>query len=203
MKRIVVLALLLATAGTASARRKRVVHIPTIGELCPGGAEWDKVTACIKRQSPFKLLRDESGVKLVQIAENSRFSGLYIYTHDKQWKLQGEIRLHQAHDLLAFERVTMGKRSGFRVDVGTSTPSAITIDGETTLPAVFRYKLTSLCFLNSYCMQMTTSCDVLLRGKAYYAFRGKVVYERGQIKVVGDRSNAGQYCQQAELVGSD
>ncbi|HEY5925468.1 MAG TPA: hypothetical protein VIV11_27475 [Kofleriaceae bacterium] len=201
MKRMIVIALLLASVSPASSRR--VVHIPTIGELCPGSAEWDKVATCIRRQSPFKLARDEVGVKLVQIAEGSRFAGLYIYTLDKQWKLQGEMRLYQAHDLLQFERVTMGKRTGFRLDVGTAMPSAISVDGETSMPAVFRYKLTSLCFVNSYCMQMNTACDVLVRGKAMYSFRGEVVHEGGKIKVVGDRSNTGAYCQQPELVGSD
>jgi hypothetical protein len=201
MKRLVVIALLLVTTSSASPRR--VVHIPTISELCPGGESWDKIGECIKRQAPFKLLRDEENLKLVQIDEPYRFGGLYIYTHPKQWKLHGEVRLYQPHEVLAFDRVTFGKRSGYRIDVGISAASSVSFDGETSVDMLIRQKLTNLCFDNSYCMQVTTACDVFVHGKAYYSFRGKVVYENRQLKIVGDRTNAGQYCAQGELLSVD
>ena len=205
MKRLLVLTLLVVTTSSASPRR--VVHIPTIGELCPGGEDWDKVTTCIKRQAPAaKIIRDQPDLKLVRVAENTRFGGLYLYTHPKQWKLSGEVRTYQDFDLLSFEPGTFGKRSGYRIDIGMAQESAITFDPESgvVVPALFVYKLTSLCLGEGYgCVQMTTSCDVLVHGKAYNSFRGKLVYENKQLKVVGDRSNAGQYCTQGELVMQD
>jgi len=203
MKRLMVIALLLVTTSSASPRR--VVHIPQLNELCPGGEDWDKVAECIKRQAPFTLLRDSATVKLVNIEERSRIGGIYLYTHSERWALRGEVRLYQERDLLSFERATYGKHSGYRIEVGLSTSSFVSLDGgETVVPAVFRYKQTSLCLDESYgCLQMNTACDVLVHGKAYNSFRGKLVYEDKQLKVVGDRANAGQYCVQGELVIQD
>ena len=100
--------------------------------------------------------------------------------------------------------MTLGKHSGFRLDAGVATTTSMSLDGETTMPAVLRQRLTLLCFDEGFgCTQMMTACDLLLHGKAYYSFRGKVVYANHAIKVVGDRRNAGAYCQQAELVLSD
>src|SRR5262245_649380 len=112
MKRIIVIALLLFSASSASPRR--VVRMPTIRELCPGGAEWDKIAACIKRQTPFTVVRDDDDVKLLRVDERSRFNGLYLFTHAKDWKLQGEVRVYQEHDLLRFDRATYGKHVGYR-----------------------------------------------------------------------------------------
>src|SRR6185503_16229628 len=147
MKRWIVLALLVVTTSSASPRR--VVHIPTIGELCPGGEDWDKVATCIKRQAPgAKIVRDTADIKLVRVAENGRFGGLYLYTHPKQWKMAGEVRTYQDFELLTFEPATYGKRSGYRIDIGMAQPSAIAMDpqvNESIVTALFMYKLTSLC----------------------------------------------------------
>ena len=202
MKRYVVIALLAGMIGTASSRR--VVHIPTIAELCPANADWDKLAACVKRQAPFTLIRNDANLKLLHIAGDRRnFGGYYVFTHDKQWQLYGTAPLYQAADLLQFERVTLGSRTGYRIDVGTTSASAISLDGETSIPAVIRYRLTSLCFGGGYCTNVITGCDVLVHGRAYFTFRGKLVHENKQIKIAGDRSRAGQYCAQGELVMND
>lgn len=193
---------LASIAGRGDARR--VVHIPTLGELCPGNTEWRKVAECIKRQGAFTLERDEERVKVVHVTEKSRMGGLYIYTLGKQWKLRGELRLYQDHDVLGFTHVTFGKHSGVRLDAGLAMPTSFSLDGETTMPATLRQEHTLVCFDDrSGCVQMMTSCDLLLRGKAYYTFRGKLVYADRQLKVVGDRGKAGNYCVQPELVLAD
>ena len=203
MKRLIVIVFLLVTAGTASARR--AVRLPTLRDLCPGGASWEKVSPCIERQTQFKVLRDEPNLKLIAIAGGARFYGIYLYTHRDDWQLRGEVRVYQENEVLAFSRATFGKHTGFRIDVGLTSTTSISLDGgETNVPARFRYQVTALCFDDGfYCTQVTTSCDVLFHGKAINTFRGKLVYEDKQLKVVGDRSMAGQYCTQADLVLQD
>ncbi len=197
MKRALLVLLVLA----ASADARRVVHIPTLAELCPGNDEWNKVAQCIRRQSPFELERDEPAVKVVSIDRAGRMSGLYIYTFANKWTLRGQLPLYQDRDLLRFERVTFGKHTGYRLDVGLTADMPVSFDQETTIPAVLRQQVTLLCFEDrAVCVQATTACDLLVHGKAYYSFRGTLKYTEHKLQVVGDRRNTGSMCVQDELV---
>ena len=52
---------------------------------------------------------------------------------------------------------------------------------------------------SSGCTQILTACDVFVAGKLYATFRGTLAYQgAGLMKVTGDRSRAGDYCQQLE-----
>jgi hypothetical protein len=198
---VIALAFVLA-GGRADARR--VVRMPTLRDLCPGNAEWAKVAECLKRQVVFKLAHDDARVKLVHVPGASRFGGLYVYSFAKQWQLRGELRLYEEHDVLAFQRVTLGKYGAYRLDAGVSAATTFSFDGETSVPAVLRQQITLLCFDTTLgCTQVMTACDLMLSGKAYYSFRGKVVFAAHELKVVGDRRNAGNYCVQPELVLTD
>lgn len=204
--RIALLACIVLACVGARSDARRVVHIPTLGELCPGNAEWSKVLTCIERAGArtFTLVRDEPRVKVVRITERSRLGGLYIYMLGKQWQLRGELRLYQDHEVLAFTHVTFGKHMGVRLDAGMAMPTSFSFDGETTMPATLRQEHTLVCFEDRQgCVQVMTSCDLLLRGKAYHSFRGELVYANRQLKVIGDRGKAGNYCVQAELVLAD
>lgn len=200
---LLALAAIASALGTADARR--VVHMPTLAELCPGNAEWSKVTACMKRNGAgFEVVRDDARVKLVHVTAQPRYAGFYLFTYGKTWQLRGQLATYVEHDLLRFERVTFGPHAGYRIDAGLAVSTALSLDGETNLPAKLRQQLTLVCFDDrAGCVQMFTACDLLVHGKAYAAFRGKLVYSDRQLKVVGDRRNTGAYCQQAELVVSD
>jgi len=204
MKRWLVFTFLLVSAGTASPRR--VVHMPTLPEVCPANAEWDKLDACIRRHGTMKVLRDEPTLKIIDLDDRmSRFGGIYVYTFNNKWGMRGEMRLWQEHDVLGIEHVTYGKHKGVRFDVGLSTPLPFsTDDGETSLQGVLRQQQTLVCFDERWgCVQVTTSCEMLVRGKAYYAFRGTLKYADKQLQVVGDRSRTGNYCIQPEVVLQD
>jgi hypothetical protein len=203
MKRWLVFALLLVTAGTASSRR--VVRMPTLPEVCPSNAEWDKLDACIRRHGSAKVLRDEPHLKIIDLDDRaSRFGGIYIYSFKNKWDMRGQMRLWQEHDVLGIEHVTFGAHKGIRFDVGLSTPLPFSIDGETTQQGLLRQRQTMVCFDDSWgCLQVTTSCEMLLRGKAYYSFRGTLSYANKQLQVIGDRSRAGNYCTSPEIVLQD
>jgi hypothetical protein len=202
MKRLVIIALLLVASH---AHARRVVHIPTLRELCPGGPEWAKVAACIKRLGEFKLVRDEERVKVIVIPEGTRFAGLYLYSQTKQWTLRGELPRYKPTDIFGFARVRFGAHDGYRLDIGMASPTTFSADGESaSASAVFRQTVTLLCFDDQpACIETMTACDLLVHGKAYASFRGKLVYADRQLRVVGDRRNAGAYCPASELVVSD
>lgn len=202
MKRFVIIALLVLVAGSASARR--VVHMPTLSEVCPSNAEWDKLDACIRRHGTMKLLRDEPQLKIVDVTDASRFGGIYIYSFKTKWDMRGQMRLWQEHDVLDIERVAYGGHKGIRFDVGLATALPFSVDGETSQPGMLRQQMTLVCFDDrSGCLQVITNCEMLVRGKALYMFRGKLTYADKQLQVTGDRSRTGSYCLQPEIVLSD
>lgn len=205
MKRLALLVVFALGFGIAPAEARRVVHIPTLRELCPGGPDWAKIAACVKRQGDFKLVRDEKTVKLVELPQQARIGGLYLFMHDgKTWQLRGELHVWQELDVLGFTRVAYGKHSGYRVDAGMAMQTSHSFDGETSIPATLRQQYALVCFEDSFgCTQVMTSCDLLVHGKAYNSFRGKLVYANKELRVVGDRGSAGNYCQQPELVLRD
>lgn len=196
-KRLLVAVVLVA----ASAEARRVVHIPTLGELCPGHAEWEKVEQCIRRQGTMTLERDQRDAKLVRLGPQSRLAGIALYTNAKQWRMRGEVRLSQDHEVLGFQRATYGKRSAYRIDIGMSVATRIPLDDETLVPGVLRHRLTLLCFDDSTgCAQVITACDALVHGKAVHSFRGQLVYENRKLEVRGDRRNVGGSCTAEDLV---
>lgn len=201
MKRASVLFLLVLAA---SADARRVIHMPTLGELCPGNDSWDSIAQCIRRQAPFTLVHDGAGAKIVSISEMGRFSGVYVYTHAKKWALRGELRLYHERDVLGFTRVELGQHTGYRVDIGVATAMPMSFDGEMSVPTVLRQQHTLLCLDDrADCLQIVTACDLLVHGKAYSSFRGSLQYTDRQLKVVGDRRNAGMMCVQSEVVLND
>jgi hypothetical protein len=201
MKRAMIVILLVLVAR---ADARRVIHIPTLAELCPGNDSWDRVAQRIRRQSPFTLERDGAAIKVVNIDAGMlgrhSLSGIYVYRFDKKWTLHGELRVYQPRDLLRVERVTFGARTGYRLDVGVTTDMPFSFDDETTIRGVLRQQLTLLCFDEGGCQQIVTACDVLVHGKAYSSFRGTLRYIDRQLRVVGDRRNAGAMCAQPEFV---
>ena len=109
MKRALVILLLLVVRADA----RRVIHIPTLAELCPGNDDWSKVAQCINREAPFKLERDEPTVKVVNLQQAGRLSGLYVYMFAKKWTLRGELPIYQERDVLRFERIALGPHTGY------------------------------------------------------------------------------------------
>ena len=196
-----VFAALVFAATGADARR--VVHIPTLGELCPGNADWAKVEQCIRRQGPVTYERDTKDVKLVRLGPQSRIAGIALYTRDKTWRLRGELRLYDEHELLGFQRATYGRRGAYRIDLGTSTATNIQLTDDTLVPGVLRHRLALVCFDDGGCLQAMTGCEALVHGKAVMTFRGQLVHEGGALRNVGDRRHAGALCSPPEVVVSD
>jgi hypothetical protein len=185
--------------GRADARR--VVHIPTLAELCPANAEWASVAQCIRRHAKFTVIREEAQLEIIDINSDAGgyFGGVYVYRHDKQWTLRGEVRLYEQHEILAVQQATFGTSGAQRVDIGLVSPMPFAPDGENIVAqGVLRQRITAVCFDGAGgCSQLVTSCDMLLHGKAYNSFRGTLTYQNRTLGVTGDHTNEGQFCRQA------
>jgi hypothetical protein len=199
---LIATALALSFASPASARR--VVHIPKMAELCPGNADWNKVEQCVRRHGQWTLERDTRDVKLLRLPDTSRFAGFLLYVNDRGWKIRGELRQYHPYEVLAFKHAKLGPRTGYLLELGGIYRTSTLVDQETTIEVSVRHKLTAICLDDRVgCMQVVTACDTMYRGRALYTFRGSLVYEGRELKVVGDRSNAGPLCSQSELVLTD
>ena len=205
MRAPIVAAVVAAVAAVAANRAdaRRVVHIPTLGELCPGNADWAKVEQCIRRHGPLTFERNTKDVKLVRLGPQSRIAGIALYVHDKTWRLRGELRLYQEHELLGFQRATYGRRGAYRIDLGTSSATNIQLADDTLVLGVLRHRLALECFDDGGCLQAMTGCEALVHGKAVMTFRGRLVHEDGALRNVGDRRQAGALCSPPELVVTD
>lgn len=202
MRYLAAVAFVLVLATPAQARR--VVQLPRLADLCPGNENWAKVEACIRRHGQLTIEHADADAKLVRVRAPSLISGLYLYRHRAKWEYLGELGVYADPELLGFSRVRFGPHAGYRVDAGVASSRGLSLDGVTTISAVFRERFTLVCFEGSFgCFAMTTACDMLVGGKAYYTFRGTLVYDHHELRVVGDRTAAGSICTQAEVVFRD
>ena len=182
-----------------------VIEEPGMYYACPKGKKWDDVEACLKKHGKPALVRAIAGAKLVRLdqLENKEWvdGGLYLYTEGKNdWHISGTFfGRGTEYDILEFEPMHAGKAPGFRIEIGQASPLWVQLDGVTTTPAVRRAYQTMLCSpQTSQCYTITKSCEVLVKGRAYWTFRGSMTIQDNQVDVPGDRRLAGPFCTQGE-----
>jgi hypothetical protein len=204
MRSLVVVA---ASVLVPSVAHALVIEEPGIYYQCPKGKTWDDVNKCLERHGRPAIVRTLQGAKLVRLdqRENEKWvdGGVYLYIEkNREWKIAGAFFGRGTdYDFLDFKTITIGKHTGHRIDIGQATPLWVQIDGVTSTYALRRSTLSMFCggIANS-CLHLTRSCEVLVRGKAFWAFRGDVQIEGNEVRVPGDRRAAGPFCAQAEKV---
>ncbi len=196
----------LLVAGTASARML-VIEDPGMYYACPQGKTWAAVEKCLKGQGRPQVVKQMDGAKLVRLdqIENGLWvdAGIYLYVEvAKQWKIAGGFfGRGTEYELTDFKPFTLGKHTGFRIEIAQASPLFVQLDGLTTRAATRRVYQTLYCSpAREYCTQVVRSCEVLVNGHAYWTFRGTSAQEGDQIVIAGDRKLAGPYCTQAERV---
>ncbi len=104
------------------------------------------------------------------------------------------------YEVLEFQPLTIGKHTGYRIDIGQAAPLYMQLDGVTTQMALRRTSQVLFCSpLARDCLH-TTRCEALVRGRAFYTFRGVMKIAGNEVTVSGDRRIAGPFCNQAERV---
>ena len=197
--------LLLLIASRAWADMLVIEEEPGMFHACPGGKTWTDVTKCLEKHGRPALVKQIAGARIVRLdqQENGRWidGGLYLYVeHQGTWKVAGGFFGRDTdYELLDFKPLTVGKHTGYRLDIGQASPLWVQLDGLTSQVATRRAYQTMFCSpINHYCTLALRTCEVLVRGKAYWAFRGAMKLNGNEVTIAGDRRLAGPYCNQAE-----
>jgi hypothetical protein len=201
MRSLLVLALL---GGTATAERL-VIREPPLVYKCPKGRTWDAVTKCIAKHSTVKVVKTLPKAKLVHIGQPStgrRDGGLYLYVErGGQWQLGGVYQMWSQHDVLGFQKQTVGAHTGYRIDLGQSMPTAVMIDDVTHATAVLRSSFSLFCSgLTHHCVTAMRSCEVYVRNQPRFVFRGTFEIDMQSINIKGDRTRTGPHCNAQQKV---
>ena len=197
MRSLLVLALL---GGTAAAERL-VIREPPIQHKCPKGKTWDAVTKCIAKHATVKVVKTLPNAKLVHVGQHgstraSRDGGFYLYVQrGAQWQLGGVYQTWSPHDVLGFQKHTVGMHTGYRIDVGQSTPTAVMIDDVTHSTAELRSSFSVFCSgLTHHCVTAMRACELYVRNQPRFVFRGTFEIDAQSVNIKGDRTRAGAHC---------
>ncbi len=201
MRWLIVLAIVVS-ASTASARRL-VISDPPMVRKCPRAKTWPLVMQCLAKHATPKVSREVKGAKLVTLMQKSSGGklidhGVLLYVErNGQWQIGGRFETYGGeYAVLGFAPLTIGKRTGYRLDIGQVTQTTVMIDAISPVQATQRLHRVMFCSGDSYaCPEAQTSCDVSVNGNAWFVFRGNLAFEDNNIATVtGDRERAGGYC---------
>ena len=128
---IVVLAVV--SASTASARRL-VISDPPMVRKCPRAKTWPLVMSCLAKHSTPKLTREVKGAKLVTLWQKSSDGklidhGVLLYVErNGGWQIGGRFETYGGeYAVLGFAPLTIGKRTGYRLDIGQVTQTTVMV----------------------------------------------------------------------------
>jgi hypothetical protein len=180
--------------------------MPTIQSSCQRRASWELVTKCVRMFGVVKSIRSSDKLHLLEVSDPEGGElGYFLYVAvGTDWNLRG-VHLG-AEELLSFEPFTLDKHTGYRMEFGNSFATAVALEDSSTVPALMSTRVAAYCGGESYrCTEVTTACDILVEGKAYWTFRGTVEFPElnrlvREIAVVGDRTKAGQCAPAAHMV---
>jgi hypothetical protein len=197
---LICLGILFAASG-ADARRL-VIQDPPMVRKCPRAKTWNLVMSCLAQHYTPKLAREVKGAKLVTLLQKTGNgtlidSGVLLYVErNGVWQVGGRYETYNGeYAILGLSPVTIGKRTGFRLDLGQVVTTTIMVDAVSPVAATLRLRRSMFCNGDSYgCPEVTTSCDVSVDGKAWYVFRGTLGFEENIVTVTGDRERAGPNC---------
>ncbi len=188
----------LGSAGTASA--KLVIMDPPMARQCPKAKSWPLVMACLKKHGKVELLRDLKTGRVVKLTQTPDDVTILIYVPRKrEWRLGGLHRMYGRSTILDMKTIKVGKRGGFRLDIGHEQPTTVMVGNISPAMALIRNRIAVFCSGDSYsCTETKTSCEVTVEGRTWFLFHGDVEIGDNVVHVKGDRSRAGPNCATGE-----
>ncbi|MDB4954213.1 MAG: hypothetical protein JWO36_1782 [Myxococcales bacterium] len=194
----------LLCAATSPAQAKVMVRAPTIADTCAQLKPWKEISKCLARFGEVKMLRTTQSVRVLSVRQplddvESGNMGTYLYVaRGTNWMLGG--MSGEAGELVGFTEITIGSHRGYRLDFAILERTSVTLDDQTITAGILLTRSSMYCAgENPACSLALTSCDELVRGKAYRTFRGTVRISNDQLAIVGDRTRADS-CAPAETV---
>ena len=191
MIRVVAGCALVLGAGVAHA--ERIVE-PKLVRECSIGKSWAAVATCLGKLGPTRILHTTKSARVVALEKH----GLALFVERKgTWNLEGLAELGGTdHDLLGVTPLTIGTRSGYRVDIGRVFQHRLELQD-----AQWRIQSSLYCSGNTWiCTEVITACDILVRGTTRWTFRGTVTLDKRVAVIAGDRSHAGTHCSVPERI---
>ena len=186
-----------------------VLETPPVIDAC--GREptsWNAMATCLGKLGDFQVIRQDGDAKLVRLVQRKqgnippRDLGVYLLLQrDHKWRIGGMYEPGEDYEILDLRQVTINDHTGWRIDLGRDLQLDVQLDDATSQRALLVHKVAVFCPGDGYrCYDAVTACDVLVHGKAYWTFRGKLAIEGTSLKITGDRSNGGSMCAVAERV---
>jgi hypothetical protein len=192
--------LVLASSATASARVKILIE-PVVVRRCSHAASWDRVEKCLAALGQATVVRTLPHARVVEMTKRHDgevdLGGVYLYVErDKEWHLGGMYGNNGGNiEVLAAEAITHNHHHGFRLEIGEVQRTFVSLDDIGAVPAVLSQVQVLYCSGDNWrCTSVVRACDVIVRGAAKWSFRGKIVVDDNELRVVGDRSNTGASC---------
>jgi hypothetical protein len=175
---------------------------------CPKGKTWNVVMSCLAKHSTPKVTREVKGAKLVTLLQKTGTgqmadNGVLLYVaRAGGWQIGGRFETYGGeYMVLDLVPITVGKRNGYRLDLGQASPFTLMVDNVSPVQALLRVRRSMFCSGDSYaCPEATTACEVTVNGLAWFAFRGTVAIREGTAIVDGDRDRAGPHCSASQKV---
>ena len=177
-------AVIAAATIVAAPARADEVAMPQIVTNCHGPTEWDDIVACVRRQNEGFTMPDKPDGRLAFASHDKRERYLFYQASDGQWALATRVY----DDRFSIDQprsVPMAGHDGVWIDMHHVDSDGIDI-------VVQRTAL--VCPWNRSCVQLMYECRHFWRGRSRETFLGKIIIDGADVRVSGDRSQAGFRC---------
>ena len=195
MRWLLVVVVVASFGGAAHAHR---VRQPRLTRECPTSVSWSALLDCFKVHGLVGTIIGTLGdAKLVSVTiadtEHDR-EGIAVYVRGGDtWHLGGLVGAGDPADfnLLRFEHAGRG----YRIDYAAMVASSISLDGVTSVPALYREITATFCNGGSYrCLQIIPHCEQIVHGQTVTVFDGTLTVHDNvlSLKGVGSQPSCGE-----------
>jgi hypothetical protein len=170
---------------------------PRLVRECPTATSWSALLDCFKVHGLVGTIigtLDDAKLVSVTIADTSHDrEGVAVYVRGGEtWHLGGLVEAGESPDfsLLRFEHAGRG----YRIDYAATISSLISLDGVTSVPALYREITATLCNGGSFrCLQVIPHCEQIVHGQTVTVFDGTLTVHdnRLSLKGVGSQPSCG------------
>lgn len=162
---------------------------------CPRTRVWSTFARCVYKGQKHRVIAGAPGAKLVAIdagyGSEARRLELYLLAKDTWVRSNFYAETSSVTELLGFSPQA---GASYRIDLGYTTATWVTLDEVSTQPALIRRLYTYVCSTNGTCGSAIIGCDVLVRGRAVATFRGEPRWDGHVLQIRGDGRNTNRYC---------
>ena len=191
-----------SSSSSVFARKKIMIMEPPLVRSCPRMKSWGELTTCLTKHGwSSKIERTVGKTRLLRLEIKNGVartdSMLALYFEDpKGVHLGGMYELPEEPStrsfILAVEELTVKSHTGVRIDLGDERRTQVSVDAVSGREAVQLLRHSLYCGGISWeCVDVVSSCDILVDGKTYWTFRGTVTIKDNMILIAGNRSLAG------------